>query len=794
MMQDKVVTILKLAALTIGSSIFMLTSLFWLHELDYDHSHPDHERLYRYVHRVKTGETLESLALTSATTGPALEEYFPEVEATARLVFPAVSVSNVNSDASFNERRFGFADPSFLQIFNFPVRESADPSKLLSTPYTVIITTTTAQKYFGTTDVVGKTLMVNGTAEFVIKGVFKPDLAPSHIHFDFIAPLSTFESIRNHPVLSGQIPLSKNLETKGIAAFYTYVKLAPNILVDELTEKFPEFIETTRGQGRSERLKPTLQPVSSIHLESSLIYEIQPNGSRAITNAYLFVGALILAIACINYINTSTAEFIRRQRSVELKKILGVSRRALMFAHLVETFVFAFIALFIGFISSMMFLPVFNVTAGRQIAPDLRTILFLLMTVLALIVVASGIFPAVRISGLNPLATLRGRHAQSGPVGARQILVFLQVLCSFCLLTMSLLMYTQFDYMLHRDMGFNTRNTLVVAALSADPAIRTLFRNDVSILPGVLSAAQCSSPPGKSFMSYGVRHKQADGDPDHPMSVWQSFVDQYYVETMGITMTSGRFFDLQNPADSSTHVVVNQAAAAILGAQPIDQQLNLPDVFKNTRVEKTVVGVVRDFHFASLHSAIEPLVLEYNPARCGYVVIHFDRAPGQEAVSSVSKLWKERLPSIPFDYYFLEDGIAALYGNEQRQKDVMAMIACISVCLTALGIFGATMFLAQSRTKEMGIRKILGSGKDHIMILLFRPIIILLLVSCVAGIPLAFIAGVRWLEQYPYRVDFSPAHFITAFGIILFVTAATVLKHFLRVTGVNPVNVLRDNN
>jgi putative ABC transport system permease protein len=347
-LKNKTLSFVKIIGLSLGTSVFLLASLFCIDELNFDRQHPGYQNIYRYVHNVNTPEGLQSFAFTSATTGPALLERFPEVKNFTRIIFPQVSVSNVGSDAVFYEGKFGFADPNFFSIFNFPLDHEGDPGVVLKHPLSVVLTPRSASRYFGSEDPIGKTLLISGELQFTVTGVLEQIPTDSHIDFDFIASFSSLEVIKNHPVVSQQIPASVNLDTKGFNAFYTYLLLAPGSNPANLESKFPQFIEEFRGKGKSERLKPTLQSLESIHLNSTLLYEIQPNGSSATVLVFLFVGVIIVGIACINYINISTAEFISRAPGTGLKKILGVTRTTLVVSHLAETAALAIFSVITG--------------------------------------------------------------------------------------------------------------------------------------------------------------------------------------------------------------------------------------------------------------------------------------------------------------------------------------------------------------------------------------------------------------------------------------------------------------
>jgi putative ABC transport system permease protein len=301
-------------------------------------------------------------------------------------------------------------------------------------------------------------------------------------------------------------------------------------------------------------------------------------------------------------------------------------------------------------------------------------------------------------------------------------------------------------------------------------------------------------PPGENLFSYGIAAPQNKGDEDRRILVYQSYVDADFAEAMGILLESGRFFNADNPADSNQYLVINQTAATALGEGVMELTLDIPSLFGGAPTKKSPVGIVKDFNFASFHTAIEPLVLEYNPNRCRYLLVRFSADSAEDVVQFAEKKWKEIMPGLPFDYDFMNERFAKFYDNEARQKTLIGSMAVLAISLAALGIFGTTLFVVQRRTKEVGIRKMLGSTQASLLILLARPAFVLVLTACAAGAPLAFLSGTRWLEQYPFRVDVSPLIFMSAFLIVLTIVAVTILYHFLRVTRVNPINVLRMGN
>jgi putative ABC transport system permease protein len=630
---------------------------------------------------------------------------------------------------------------------------------------------------------------------FLVTAVFADEPALTHLDFDFIASFSSLEIMKNDPIISQQVPAVLNLETKGFNAFYTYLVLTPGSSSESLVSNFPSFIEDFRGKGRSERLKPTLQSLSSIHLESNHLYEIDQNGSLMVVYTYFFVGCLILLMACINYINISTAEFLNGAKGVALKKILGVRPSMLILSHLTGTALIAFISIVLGCLLGLTFLPKFNLMMDRSVAFFNADTFFILLVLFVLIVTISGLYPAWSITRANPLESFKGNLKPGGfAIGIRHGLVFFQLLISFSLLTVSLLIYHQISFLLQKDLGFNTHALITLNATGTSALQRTDIKNRILSDKNISSAAMCSTPPGESLFTLGITLPENNSDEDRRVTVYQSFVDADYLKTMDVGLRSGRFFNPDNPADSLTYVVVNEAAAKMLGNSPLNRAISIPGIFSSERIEKNVVGIFADFNFASLHNKVEPMMLEYNPDRCRYFLVRFNANAFTDVVASLEKIWKENAPDVPFDHYFMDDRLAILYEADQRQKAVMFGIAATAILLASIGIFGTTLFVVQQRSKEACLRKLLGSAGIGIMILLVRPILIALSLSCMAGIPIIIYAGGDWLARYPYRVEISPVLFVIAFAAILLVIAVTVLYHFVQVTKLNPAQVLRQTS
>lgn len=783
-------SIVKITGLAIGMATFLMTSLYCIQEWSFDKQHPSWEKIYRYVHRVKSEDELQGFAFTSATTGPALKERYSEVEDFTRVFQIEVSLKSKDSDIGFVEKKFAFADANFLDFFSFPLRNGGDP-KILHDPYSIILTPSAAQKYFGDADPVGRMLLLNGHIELKVKDVFKHDFRRSHMHFDFVTSFATLEAIKNHTIVSKQIPASLNLEHKGFNAFYTYLRLTSVGASESLESKFPAYIEEFRGKGRSERLKPTLQSLASIHLHSDLLYEIDKNGSQAIVLIYCIVGSLILLTAIINYINITTAEFFIRAKNVGLKKILGIDKSALLLSHLVETMVICAIAILAGGLLSIVLAPMVNSIMQTRITIFSKEAILPLVIVYMTTVILSGMLPSIQVLRQDALVAFHGHRKGKPSSYIRSSLVFLQLMTSFVLLSISLLIVRQTEYLLERDTGFDEEQIMVVNTAGMTPNERIGFKNKLSGNPDVSQVAMCSTPPGEPLFTFGLTLPGANGDEDRRITFYHLFVDETFLETLGVSVHEGRFFQEHFPGDSLNSFIVNQTGAEAITDSLIQNPIEIPNIYTGKTSRKTVVGVIDDFHFASFHTAIEPLIMEFNPNYARYLLVRFEPSKAKNIIEILEKTWKTDAPLLPLNYYFLDDSFATYYATEQRTKQIVVIVSLLAVCLASLGIFGTSLFVLQQRTREIGIRKLLGSATHELFITLFRPIFMILFLASVVGIPLAIWLGEEWLARYPYRTDFSVSILIISFLIILSVMLVTVSSYLMKIIRVQPAEVLR---
>jgi putative ABC transport system permease protein len=790
--KNRVLTLVKLSGLIIASTVFILTVLFCIEELNHDLQHPEASNIFRYVHRVNTPEGLQSFAFTSATIGPALLQRFPEVKSFLRILFPPnVSVRNSASDQSFNEAKFGFADSTFFDFFNFPLAGKPTDDDALDAPMKVVLTPAMAIKYFGDKDPVGQTLIINRELIFTVSGVFKSQPNQTHLDFDFIASFSSLEIMKNNPVIAKQIPAAANIDVKGFSAFYTYLMLETG-KADELIAKFPAFIEEFRGKGRSERLKPTLQSLTSIHLDSDMLYEIKQNGSRKVVSVYFLTALIILIVAAINYVNITTAEFINRARGIALKKILGVSKRNLLFTHLLETAVLCFLSLALALMLAGILLPFFNTLLNREITFLKLDTVYVAAGVFVTLLTLSGIYPAYISMQGEPVMELRGAiNPQRGAFNLRNVLVFFQLVISFCLLTIAMLIYRQIDFLLSKDLGFQPEQVISLNATTVDAKQRLAFRDKLKNANGIDNVGMSSLPPGDALLTLGILLPENAGDEERRITMYQSYVDQDYLQSLGIKIDLGRFFSEQIAVDSIDGVVINEKAAEMIGGNVIAKDLRVPSIFSPSPSNKHVIGVMKNFSFTSMHQELQPMILEYSPHRCNYLLVRFSASNANSVIELVERDWKNLFPEVPFDYAFLDEKFRKFYEDDTNQRTVITILSCIAIGLSSLGIFGTALFQAQSKAKEVSIRKVLGLGSRGLLLLMFRPSVILLFTACIIGLPLTYSLGNIYLETFAVKVDFSSFLFLISFFVILVVIVASNIYHFRKMTKTNPVDVLR---
>jgi putative ABC transport system permease protein len=505
---------------------------------------------------------------------------------------------------------------------------------------------------------------------------------------------------------------------------------------------------------------------------------------------YIIIGVLVLIAAIINYINITTAGFILRLRAVGLKKILGISRSALLLNQFVETLLICIFSAIIGCLLTVLFLPAFNNVMQTKITFLSMNVIFIVAGVLFATVLLAAVFPAFYIVRQQGLAAFQGNTPANDTFRLRSSLVFIQLFVAFILLSVSILIFRQTDYLLSARTGFDADQLVVVNATGITPEQRKTLKTALIANASVEAVTMCSRTPGESLFTMGVKLPGA-GEEERTVMFHHLFVDEDFLRTFGIPLQEGRFFSEAIPADSSRSFVINQAAASAIGERLLSGPIEIPGVLTNTPAVKTSVGVIHDFHFASLHTTVAPLIMEYQPRAAGNIVVRFRPSQTKQVIGALETSWKSIAPLLPLTHYFLDDAFAQAYASEQQTKQVVGIISVLVACLASLGIFGTSLFTLQQRTKEIGVRKLLGSGPLQLFTLVFRPTLFLLLGATLVGAPVAMAVGNSWLSRYPYHIVFTFTLMLAAFSIILIIILSTVIFYLIQIMRIQPANVLR---
>jgi putative ABC transport system permease protein len=783
---------IKIVGLSIGMLCFAVAIIFYTHEFSYD-KFPNSHNIYRYVHRVNLPEGLESYAFTSAMTGPAISEKFTHVQSFCRILLQPMTIRTEGQDAGLSEDRFVFADSTFEQFFPFRL-SSGKTGSLLTEPFSVVISPRAAKKYFGDENPLGQLLLTNDDIGFRVTGVYAENFSKTHLGLlDFIASFNSLEPLGQKPGWAKRNPATTKLDAKGFNAFYTYFQLSPGTPPATLTDKFPAFIEEFRGEGKSERLKPTLQALTDIHLASDLKYEIDRNGDSRVAYVLLIIGAVILVISNINFVNISISEFIRRSKSVGIQKVLGTTRTVLIVSFLTEVFVLSLAAGIISISLLYLLMPYVNALIGRDMALDIAESVWLLVLISSISTILSGLYPAVYVSRVRPVEVIRSRFSMGKSVGVtRNMLLLVQLCFSFALVAGTLIIYRQIEFLLRKDLGFNSSNVLQVNTVGTDHQALKTFKEQMAAAMTIANVTSTSTAYGQTGFGFGARLPES-GDEERTYSVVSISVDPHYLNTLQLKLLSGRFFQEDIASDSMENVVINETAANFLfDGNAIGKKILLPSGAATGAKVMNVIGVVADYNHASLHQRLEPLILQFDPSQFNYLFVRYQATNMNDVVSAINNKWKSFFPGKTLEYTSLEESGRQLYKDEKSLGDLIAAFSLVALAIAAIGLFGVGLFIVQQKTREYGIRKVLGATTERIYVGFGRPIIVLLVIAFALSTPMSYYFASEWLSKYPYRTQISLSVYGISFATIVVIVVVTLLYHFAKMSRLNPVDVLKE--
>ncbi len=778
---------INIAGLAVGMTCCILILLYVRDELRYDRFHERADRIYRLT--LSTEKDQPTNANTSFNQGPALAAEFPEVEAIVRFRKMGWGEKRVfaHHDNRFYEDRFFYADENAFNVFGFPFLRG-NPQTALAEPFSIVITAAMSQKYFGHDNPLGETISLDpyNDGEFTdykITGVVKDIPHYSHIKFDFLA---SFASQKDLKIMEGR-------RGWGLESVFTYVLLKPQAVAETVQARLPAFLE--KHLGKDHWYSVHLQPLTDIRLHSKLRAELEPNGDIAYVYIFSAIAAFILLIACINFMNLATAQSAQRTKEVGLRKVVGAFRSELVKQFLLESICLSLFALAIAFILIEASLPFLNSVVGKQIAIAYATDLpfAAMMFGLALVTgVVAGSYPALFLSASRPIDSLTGKTSggRKAAVILRKGLVIFQFAISAILIVCTTVVYYQMQFLRAKNLGFD-RELIVIAPLN-NP-IRNNYRaakHELLQHPNLLAMSLTEQVPAKAGNGAGYKieeWKESEG-------LTRFFADHDFLKTYGIGLVAGRDFDEKIPTDATTAFMVNEAFVRLAAwkspAEAIGRSIRMSHGRKD--YDGRIVGVVKDFNIYSFRESISPLVINIMPMdKLNFVSFRLARQEVTETIEHLRSVWSKFAPNYPLDYYFLDDDFARLHQADQQLGRVFQAFAWLAIGIACLGLFGLAAFTAERRTKEIGVRKVLGATVANVVTLLSRDFVKLVLVANLIAWPLAWYAMNKWLQSFAFRVAVQWWVFALAGGIALLIALLTVSTQAIRAALANPVEALR---
>ncbi|MEO8111532.1 MAG: ABC transporter permease [Ginsengibacter sp.] len=787
---NKAFTFINIFGLAIGLTCFMFIAVFVYSELSYDRYPADAKNIYRVILSATGNGDVARYPNVDNAVGEGMKEAFPEIKASAR-VSPASDFVKYG-DKNFKEEHLAFADSNFLRMFSIPLIKGNEASALVE-PNSIVISKDFAKKYFGNEDAIGKSLVIGlHDAVYKVTGVIDKVPDNSHFHFDAFISLSTFH-------MTGG--------TWSNIGFFTYLLLNKNADPEKLEAKFPQLvakyvvpeIQHDMGVSLAEAQKSvntfvfSLEPLTDIHLHSDTKYELEPNGDIQYIYIFSALAIFILLLACVNFTNLSTARAVKRSREVGIRKVLGSVKKQLVLQFLTESVLLTLLAMICAIVLIFILLPWFNQLAGK----DINFTFFLgyrsLLVMMSLVFIAgilAGIYPAFFLSSFNTIKVLKGGASAQGSQRKplRSTLVVFQFFVSIALIIATIIVYRQLHFMQNKKLGYDKEQVLFLPDARLLDKNQSAFEQQLLRDRRVVSATISRQIPGGSFMDGTEIFPKTETGNGTEIHSNIFHVDYDYLRTLGIHIIQGRNFSKDFPADSASGVVINEAAVRELGwggTNPIGKI-----IVRSGQKQFKVIGVVADFNYASVKQKVAPLMMLLG-GNFGGLLVKINTADVKGFLDDLKKKWDAFNPDGPLSYTFLDDNFAKLYANEQRTQQIFSAFAVLAIIIASLGLFGLSAFVIEQRTKEIGIRKVLGASVQNVLLLVSKEFLLLVAIAFIISIPVTWWAMDTWLQDFAYRVNISWWSFAIAGIAAILIALLTVSFQAIKAAMANPVKSLR---
>jgi putative ABC transport system permease protein len=799
---NKLFSFLNIFGLATGFTCCMLIALYIVHETSYDHHHKNADRLYEVATSfVKDGKD-DPMPNTPAPMAAAMKQEFPEIEETTRLLQLFAEDKTLlqykpdNKEAkSFYETKGFAADSTFFRLFSYQFIEG-NPHTSLDAPNTVVINEEIAKKLFGNEPALNKIIKIssntNGDTSFTVTGVFQPLKKPTQIDARF------FVSLKGGSL---QQFIASQTDMAGNNMFQTFLLLKPGANAKALEAKFPAFVDKYIGAALKSMgfyKKQFLISVKDMHLNSGLKNNISAVGSMASLYILGSIALFILLLACINFMNLSTARSSKRSSEVGIRKVLGAEKHSLIKQFIGESVVLSFIALLLAFVITLLALPLFSYISGTELALGFSAQWPLMLGFTGIAVITgllAGSYPAFYLSSFIPVKVLKGRFTNSlSAVALRKGLVIFQFIISVVLIIASVVINKQMQYMRTKDLGFQKEQQIVIPMRSSNAKnIYTALKNEVQNNPLVQNVGASFYYPGIMNPSDMSLRREGTTANDGKL-VRTNVVDESFLQTLGIQPLAGRLFSSQFPADTNARIIINLATVKELGfaspAEALDKKLYFD--WRGESYEYHIVGVIKDFHFQDLHVPIAPYAFFLNNQPFySYLVVHAKAGNISTLLNSIGKTWTSLNPAEPFEYSFLDEDFQKNYATEDRRAAMVSFFTTIAILISCLGLFGLAAFSAEQRTKEIGIRKVLGASVGSIVNLLSKDFLKLVAIALFIAAPVGWYFMNKWLEDFAYRVDIGWWMFAVAGVFAILIAFATISFHAVKAALADPAKNLR---
>ncbi len=785
LMRHKTFSIVNIAGLGIGIAGSLLILVYVVNQLSYDSTQKNRSHIVRASVILGRGGSSMTLAAAMPPLGPAAAAELPEVKAAVRFRVDRSAVISAGNK-EFTESAFFFADSNVFNVFTFPL-VSGNRANALDDPSSIVISQSIAHKYFGDTDPIGKTLVYDKKYDFTVTGVMKDVPENTMLRPEFIASYSRAVEVQKIENSWGSL-----------GADYTYLYLRRKASVVKLPSELEQLFIRNTNKTMGSLISFTVVPLSEIHFRPGMMGELGPTVNITSMNLFSMIAFLVLIVACLNFINLSTARSMQRSKEVGLRKVVGAGRAGLVWQFFGESLIVTLLSLIIAVVIFELIAPslysFFN--AEALVRSYLNAYSFVaLLAVVVFVAVVAGIYPAVFLSRYSPVDSLRGATTP-GSAGAtlRKVLVVAQFAIAVFLLISTAVIFKQINFMRNSDLGFKKNGVVVLNLPESSSAVidkYAVLKQAFNLIPGVQDVSGAGSLP--AFSWYQVQDVHLQGEPETKYSMIQTIaVDYDYLRTLHLELLQGRDFSRRFPTDSDNAILLNQSAVQYLELKnPIGAEVYIPsEVPGKSRIMK-VIGVVKDFHVTSFQKRMGPLLLYMSPANFKYIALRIDQPQSSRIISALRSAWEKILPGTSFDYSFLSQTYDDLYRSDDKVGSLVSIFASLAVLIGCMGLFGLVSYSVERRTKEIGIRKVLGASISMIVALLSKDFTKWVLMANVIAWPAAYYVTNNWLANFAYRTSVGIWVFVLSGVAALLVALVTVGSVGIKAATANPVEALR---